>query len=679
MLTLLRGSARHFKPQKLTNIIQDLSFGRNTSATVSFVQFVGRYQSEFISEKRNMTTLETLNFDNLALRSLPIDPVKENFVRQVPNACFSLVEPTAVKDPELVVHSESAMNLLGLNQEQAKRKEFPEYFSGNKKLPGSQTAAHCYCGHQFGSFAGQLGDGAAIYLGEVINSNSERWEIQLKGAGKTPFSRSADGRKVLRSSIREFLCSEAMHHLGIPTTRAGCCITSDTKVVRDIFYDGNPIYEKSSIVLRIAPTFIRFGSFEIVKNLDLMTGRRGPSAGKKDILIQLLEYVIKTFYPQVHEEHGDNSEDRYLAFYKEVISRTARLVADWQCVGFCHGVLNTDNMSILGLTIDYGPFGFMDHFNPDFVCNASDDTARYSYKAQPEICKWNLIKLAEALADVLPLAKSRALLEEIYDLEYMNHYLSKMRKKLGIIHKALPSDRTLVEELLRTMEETGADFTNVFRCLSRIKVQDSPDFEKNNGEVLEYILSQCLDPSDLPREQAVSGQLQMLLLMMSSNPALAAQLEQNPWVRTEKEKMERAKKLREVPPDEKRLKDRESWISWIKKYRKRIEADFEQETQEKHLIHNARVDIMNTNNPRFVLRNYIAENAIKAAENGDYSLVQYVLSVLESPYSDDVERKVEIPSSSTKAEVRSGEHGSNHTEFIFDHKSPRWAHQLRVT
>ncbi|CAB4002050.1 Hypothetical predicted protein, partial [Paramuricea clavata] len=490
-----------------------------------------------------MATLETLNFDNLVLRSLPIDPIKQNFVRQVPNACFSLVDPTAVKDPEVVVHSESAMGLLDLTREQVERAEFAEYFSGNTKLPGSQTAAHCYCGHQFGSFAGQLGDGAAIYLGEVLNHNGERWEIQLKGAGKTPFSRTADGRKVLRSSIREFLCSEAMHHLGIPTTRAGCCITSDTKVVRDIFYDGNPIYEKSSIVLRIAPTFIRFGSFEIVKQADLMTGRRGPSAGRKDILIQLLDYVIKTFYPQIYAAHGENSEDRYLAFYKEVIVRTARLVAEWQCVGFCHGVLNTDNMNILGLTIDYGPFGFMDNFNPDFVCNASDDMARYSYKAQPEICKWNLIKLAEAMADVLPIAKSRILLEDVYDLEFLDYYLNKMRRKLGITWKALASDRKLVEELLQTMEETGADFTNVFRCLSQIKVHGSADCEKNNEDVLEYILSQCLDPSDLPKEPAVSGQLQLLLLMMNSNPALAAQFEGSPWIQAEKEKMEKAKKL----------------------------------------------------------------------------------------------------------------------------------------
>ncbi|KAL5514995.1 hypothetical protein EMCRGX_G000100 [Ephydatia muelleri] len=248
------------------------------------------------------------------------------------------------------------------------REDLAEYFAGNKILPGSDPAAHCYCGHQFGNFAGQLGDGCALYLGEVVNVAGERWELQLKGAGKTPYSCQADGRKVLQSSIREFLCSEAMFHLGIPTTRAGTCVTSDTPVARDIFYNGNVIYEKATVISRIAPTFLRFGSFEIFKTRDPQTGRSGPSVGRMDILNQLLDYTITSFFPEVH------GEDR---------------------------VLNTDNMSIVGVTIDYGPFGFMDRYDPNHICNGSDDGGRYSYTNQPAICRWNLKKLAEALSPSL--------------------------------------------------------------------------------------------------------------------------------------------------------------------------------------------------------------------------------------------------------------------------------------
>jgi uncharacterized protein YdiU (UPF0061 family) len=216
-----------------------------------------------------------------------------------------------------------------------------------------------------------LGDGAAIYLGEIINSAGERWELQLKGAGITPYSREADGRKVLRSSIREFLCSEAMHHLGVPTTRSATCITSDDKVVRDMFYDGNPVLERCTVISRIAPTFIRFGSFEIFKTMDPMTGRRGPSVGRKDILITLTDYVIDTFYPNISNEPNVCALEKYKKFFKEVVIRTAKTVAFWQTIGFCHGVLNTDNMSIIGLTLDYGPFGFLDRYDPDHVCNSS--------------------------------------------------------------------------------------------------------------------------------------------------------------------------------------------------------------------------------------------------------------------------------------------------------------------
>ncbi|XP_020616174.1 selenoprotein O-like [Orbicella faveolata] len=246
-----------------------------------------------------MATLETLKFDNLALRSLPIDKETQNVIRQVEGACFTLVDPTPVRNPTLVSYSANALSLLDLPQSEVTRPEFVQYMSGNKLLGGSQTAAHCYCGHQQGYFSGQLGDGAAMYLGEVLNSKGDRWEIQLKGTGLTPFSNHRDGRKVLRSSIREFLCSEAMYHLGVPTTRAGCCVTSDTFVERDKDYNGSAAKERASLVLRIAPTFLRFGSFEIFKPADPLTGYKGPSSCRVDILHQLLGYTIKNFYPQV--------------------------------------------------------------------------------------------------------------------------------------------------------------------------------------------------------------------------------------------------------------------------------------------------------------------------------------------------------------------------------------------
>uniref|UniRef100_A0A8C9FZR7 Selenoprotein O n=1 Tax=Pavo cristatus TaxID=9049 RepID=A0A8C9FZR7_PAVCR len=439
-----------------------------------------------------------LRFDNLALRSLPVDPSEDSAPRAVPGACFARVRPTPLRNPRLVAMSPPALALLGLEAggpEAEREAEAALYFSGNRLLPGSEPAAHCYCGHQFGSFAGQLGDGAAIYLGEVRGPRGARWELQLKGAGITPFSRQADGRKVLRSSIREFLCSEAMFHLGIPTTRAGTCVTSDSEVVRDIFYDGNPKKERCTVVLRIASTFIsRFGSFEIFKPPDEYTGRKGPSVNRNDIRVQMLNYVIGTFYPEIQEAHADNSIQRNAAFFKEITKRTARLVAEWQCVGFCHGVLNTDNMSIVGLTIDYGPFGFMDRYDPEHICNGSDNTGRYAYNKQPEICKWNLGKLAEALVPELPLEISELILEEEYDAEFEKHYLQKMRKKLGLIQLELEEDSKLVSELLETMHLTGGDFTNIFYLLSSFSVDTDPS---GLEDFLGKLMSQCASVEEL--------------------------------------------------------------------------------------------------------------------------------------------------------------------------------------
>eukprot|EP00879_Flechtneria_rotunda_P008243 GHRR01008636.1.p1 GENE.GHRR01008636.1~~GHRR01008636.1.p1 ORF type:complete len:661 (+),score=285.14 GHRR01008636.1:210-2192(+) len=357
-----------------------------------------------------MGQLKDLVFDNTVLQALPVRSGL-NQTTPVRGAIYVFVNPTPLRSPSLVAASDEALLLLGLDPSEADRPEFVEAVAGNKILPGSQPAAHCYCGYQFGYFAGQLGDGAAIYLGEVVGP-TRRLELQLKGAGLTPFSRQADGRKVLRSSLREFLASEAMAGLGIPTTRAGSLVVSqkDT-VIRDITYSGNPAAEACAVITRIAPTFIRFGSFEICKASDKDTGRAGPSAGLQGSLLpQLIGFTIRSYFRDIWDFYGGGDDismkgmgegqvlDIVEAWYTEVCRRTAHLVAGWQGVGFVHGVLNTDNMSILGLTIDYGPYGFMDRFDSNHVSNGSDDGARYTYAAQPGICRWNCERLADAIA-----------------------------------------------------------------------------------------------------------------------------------------------------------------------------------------------------------------------------------------------------------------------------------------
>ncbi|XP_036614829.1 protein adenylyltransferase SelO, mitochondrial isoform X2 [Trichosurus vulpecula] len=592
--------------------------------------------------------LTGLRFDNRALRALPVEeppPGGDPAPRPVPGACFSRVRPSPLREPRLVALSAPALALLGLgpppppgagpeSEEEARKEEeagagagapgsgaeaeLELYFSGNALLPGSEPAAHCYCGHQFGSFAGQLGDGAAMYLGEVLGPGGQRWELQLKGAGLTPFSRQADGRKVLRSSIREFLCSEAMFHLGIPTTRAGSCVTSESKVIRDIYYDGNPKYENCAVVLRIASTFLRFGSFEIFKPPDEHTGRKGPSVGRNDIRIQMLDYVISSFYPEIQAAFAENSVQRNAAFFREVTRRTARLVADWQCVGFCHGVLNTDNMSIVGLTIDYGPFGFMDRYDPDHICNSSDTSGRYAYNKQPEVCKWNLQKLAEALVPELPLEVSERILEEEYDTEFEKHYLHKMRRKLGLIQLELEEDRELVSALLETMHLTGADFTNTFYLLSSFSVAPEPT---QGAYFLDQLAQQCASLEELKlafRPQMDPRQLSMMLMLAQSNPQLFALIGTKASINKELERIEQSSKLQHLSAAELISRNRERWEAWLQRYRARLERDMPHASS-MNTWNTERIRVMRSNNPKYILRNYIAQNAIEAAEQGDFS------------------------------------------------------------
>jgi len=585
---------------------------------------------------------ENLQFDNLALRSLPIDPQTDVYPRQVPGACFSRVDPTPLDNPQLVAFSASTLKLIDVDEKEAEERQFVEYFGGNKIIPGSEPAAHCYCGHQFGSFAGQLGDGATMYLGEVINAKGERWELQFKGAGLTPYSRSADGRKVLRSSIREFLCSEAMHHLGVPTTRAGTCITSDSRVVRDIFYDGNPIRERCTVITRMAPTFLRFGSFEIFKGPDEQTGRKGPSHGRDDILDVMLDYAISTFYAEIDKTIEDRKA-KILAFYTEVVTRTAKLVAHWQCVGFCHGVLNTDNMSILGLTIDYGPFGFMERFDPDFICNASDDGGRYTYAKQPEICKWNLGKFAEAIGAAVPVAETIEILERVYDVTFRQHYRSLMANKLGLIDMIeggeVSSLDDLIASLFDTMKQTGADFTNTFGVLSGVPYSSATEnYDTERRKALEGLSAQCCSVEDLQRSLRSTmdpRQLQMLIMMAQSQPMFLAMMGMEGKLRSELEKREKLQQIQHLTTEAKAKRDKELWEVWFQSYEKALQKQYEKATSRttSQLAQNERVKIMTAANPRFILRNWVAQNAISRAEEGDFHEVRNVLNLLENPFA----------------------------------------------
>lgn len=629
-------------------------------------QRAAKFKNNRIGRFVMMSSLTNLRFDNKALKCLPIDESKSIQSRTVPGSCFSLISPTSVDNPHLVAHSTEALELLGIEEEDIKQDDFVKYFSGNKLFDGSKPAAHCYCGHQFGYFSGQLGDGAAMYLGEIINNKGERWELQLKGAGKTPYSRNSDGRKVLRSSIREFLCSEAMHHLGIPTTRAAACVTSDSRVVRDIFYDGNPIMERCTIVSRIAPTFLRFGSFEIFKPEDSQTGRSGPSVGRKDILEKMLEYVVTTFFSDISTQYPEDRLACYMEFYKEVVRRTAKVVAMWQCFGFCHGVLNTDNMSILGLTIDYGPYGFMDYFDSDYICNASDNRGRYTYKKQPEICKWNLMKFAEGLQLVLPINEMKKHLNDIYDSEFSKHYYDMMRNKIGITKKDGVNDEDLIQKLIWTMHETACDFNNLFLHLSKIDI-----ITCENDTIVDNILGLCQNIESFKKrlDKDSNPQLEMIINLAQTNPSLVSQLGVD--LEQLKEMIEASVKKKEVmewDEEKKKGNDLKLWSEWIEEYRNRLKLEIDDIEDDEEIKHKCRErkNTMESSNPKLILRNHLAHEAIQLAEDGDFTKVRELLKRLKSPFLVMDEEKLE-------------KDGTDVESRCAYPSAPTWAADLQVT
>ena len=440
-------------------------------------------------------TFFDLRFQNLISKTFDIEPNPTNEVHQVSNYLYSKVNPTPLKSPHLISLSPSALSLLDLpapetliSSQNGLNPSLDELLSGNKLHSDSKPVAHNYSGYQFGQFAGQLGDGRALTLGDIINEKGEVLELQLKGSGLTPYSRFADGRAVLRSSIREFLCSEAMFHLGIPTTRALSIVKGEDTVLRDLLYDGHPRDEKCAVILRISPSFVRFGSFEF-----MIGERNNKKVNEKEVemMNKLLDFLLKHHYSQIKTE----SKPRNIVvseFYKEVVTRTARLVALWQCYGFCHGVLNTDNMSILGLTMDYGPFGFLDYCDLSHICNHSDHSGRYSFENQPLICKWNLMRLAEALSILVPFEELKDILKVEYEKNYDDAYYRRMRQKLGLFSLEKKEDVQMIKDFIELMNETKLDFTNAFRRLA-----DFDEFNDSEEYILKFSNFLCeLSPSE---------------------------------------------------------------------------------------------------------------------------------------------------------------------------------------
>jgi uncharacterized protein YdiU (UPF0061 family) len=456
-----------------------------------------------------------------------------NRFRALGDAFFTALPAEPLPDPHWVATSEPCAALLGLPPDWASRGDLDalHVLSGQGRWPGMTPLASVYSGHQFGVWAGQLGDGRALWLGE-LDTPSGPMEIQLKGAGRTPYSRMGDGRAVLRSSIREFLGSEAMHALGVPTTRALCVTGSALPVRRETV-------ETAAVVTRVASSFIRFGHFEHFAHHDL-----------HDDLRRLADFVIEHHFPACRD-----AANPYAALLEQVALRTAALMADWQAVGFCHGVMNTDNMSILGLTLDYGPFGFMEAFDANHICNHTDQQGRYAWARQPNVGFWNLHALAQALLPLIGDSDLALAALEPYKAAFADALLARWRAKLGLQARE-DGDRELVDDLLRLMAADRCDFTITFRRMAGFSTGPHAD----NARVRDLFI------------------------------------------------------------------DRDAFDGWAQRYAERLTRETGNDAERAHG--------MNRVNPKFVLRNHLAEVAIRAAQGGDFSETERLLKVLQHPYDE---------------------------------------------
>ena len=486
---------------------------------------------------------------------LPADTVLENTRRQVFEACFSFVKPTIPKNPVLIHATKEVASLLGINEKDIHSDNFLNVFSGQKIYENTQPFAMCYGGHQFGNWAGQLGDGRAINLFE-IDYNNQHLALQLKGSGATPYSRTADGLAVLRSSIREHLCSEAMFYLGVPTTRSLSLILSGDEVVRDMLYDGHPAYEKGAIVCRVSETFIRFGNFEIL-------------ASRQDTknLKLLADYTIQHFYSEIKS----TDKERYAELVKCVAERTLKMIIDWQRVGFVHGVMNTDNMSIIGNTIDYGPYGWLENYDPTWTPNTTDiQHKRYQFGQQGNIALWNLYKLANAMYPLVEEAKPFEEILQAFPTQYNKAYQAMMKQKLGL-EKEYENDFQLIEELESILQYVETDMTIFFRNLAHFSTNFSEDEN-----------FKCIQSAFYSEDYA--------------NAEIYNQ-----------------------------------WKNWISKYVNRLRLEIKNEDDKK--------TSMNAVNPKYVLRNYMAQLAIDAANDGNYHLINELHELLKKPYDEQPENE----------------------------------------
>ncbi len=460
----------------------------------------------------------------------PLDGlIFDNRFARLGEAFSAHVLPQPISNPRLVLASASAMDLLDLDPAEADSTLFAELFAGHKLWADAEPRAMVYSGHQFGSYNPRLGDGRGLLLGEVVNSRGQHWDLHLKGAGSTPYSRRGDGRAVLRSSIREFLASEHLHALGIPSSRALCVTASDTPVWRET-------QERAAMLLRLAPSHIRFGHFEYFHYTQ-----------QPERLRELGEHVLNCHFPDCLQQ-----AEPYAALFQQVVERNAELIAYWQAYGFCHGVMNSDNMSILGITFDFGPYAFLDDFDAQFICNHSDDSGRYSFSNQVPIAQWNLAALAQALSGLVTVERLREILALFLPL-YQSHYLDLMRKRLGFI-SAEETDSALVERLLQLMQGSAIDYSRFFRQLG----------EQQPGQAVQMLREDFIDLT--------------------------------------------------------------SFDSWAVDYCARSARDEQPQAERQQRMHAV--------NPKYILRNYLAQQAITAAEQGDYEPVRELHAVLSKPFDE---------------------------------------------